>query len=107
VLSHHTQFLVAFTTNIAESNFRYTQVINRVAVAATASPAAARNTLRRVRVVGGLIMSISKVKALRASAEAVVFAKDVKHNVVHNCLCQPTSAENQAYDIRLEHDTSY
>jgi hypothetical protein len=34
-------------------------------------------------------MSISKVKALRASAEAEAFAKDVKHNVVHNCLCQP------------------
>jgi len=34
-------------------------------------------------------MSISKVKALRAGAEAVVFAKDAKHNVDHNCLCQP------------------
>jgi len=31
-------------------------------------------------------MSISKVKALRAGAEAVVFAKDAKHNVDHNCL---------------------
>jgi len=32
-------------------------------------------------------MSISKVKALRASAEAVVFAKDVKYDVNRNCLC--------------------
>jgi hypothetical protein len=31
-------------------------------------------------------MSISKVKALRASAEAEVFAQDVKHNVDHNYL---------------------
>jgi hypothetical protein len=31
-------------------------------------------------------MSISKVKALRSGAEAVVLAKDAKHNVNHNCL---------------------
>jgi hypothetical protein len=61
-------------------------MIKRVAVAATASPAPARNTLRRVRV-GGLIMSISKAKAPRGSAEAVVF--NVRYNVDHNCLCQP------------------
>jgi hypothetical protein len=30
VPSRHTQFLVAFTTSIAESNFRYTQVSNIV-----------------------------------------------------------------------------
>jgi hypothetical protein len=34
-------------------------VSNDVPIAATASPVPARNTLRRVRVVGGLIMSIS------------------------------------------------
>jgi len=29
VLSRHTQFSVAFTTNIAESNFRHTQPLSR------------------------------------------------------------------------------
>jgi hypothetical protein len=28
VPSRHTQFSVAFTTNIAESNFQYTQLLN-------------------------------------------------------------------------------
>ena len=41
-----------------------------VAVAAMARPTPARNTLRRVRAVGGFIMSISMLTALRASSEA-------------------------------------
>jgi len=32
------------------------------------------------------------LKALRASAEAAVLTKDVKHNVDHNCFCQPILA---------------
>jgi hypothetical protein len=60
-----------------------------VAVAAIAKPTPARNTLRRVRIVGGLIMSISRLKALGASAEAVALPKDVKHNVVRNCVLVP------------------
>src|SRR5260370_11423501 len=52
-----------------------------VAVAATASSAPARHTLRRVRIVGGLVMSISRLKALRASAEAVAFVKIDKNTM--------------------------
>jgi len=52
-------------------------------------------------------MSISKVKALRASAEAVVFANDVKHNVDRNCLCQPVWQKVKPQPLGLEHDTSH
>jgi len=63
-------------------------VSNGVPIVATASPAPARNTLRRVRVVGGLIMSISRVKALRATAEAVVLC--VNTQCRSQSSCQPT-----------------
>jgi hypothetical protein len=63
-------------------------VSNGVPIAATASPVPARNTPRRVRIVGGLIMSTSRLKGLRASAEAVTSARDVKDNVDYNRLCQ-------------------
>jgi hypothetical protein len=36
------------------------------------------------------------LKALRASAEAAVLAK---HDVDHNCLCQPILAKSQASTI--------
>jgi hypothetical protein len=39
------------------------------------------------------------LKALRASAEAAVLTKDGKHNVDHNCLCQPILTEGQASTI--------
>jgi hypothetical protein len=39
------------------------------------------------------------LKALRASAEAAVLAKDIKHDVDHNCLCQPILAKGQAFTI--------
>jgi hypothetical protein len=45
-------------------------------------------------------MSISRVTALRASAEAVALAKDTQHNVDRNRLCQPTSAEAEVEVIQ-------
>jgi len=43
------------------------------------------------------------LKPLRASAEAAVLAKDAKHNVDHNCLCQSVLAilaKGQAFTIK-------
>jgi hypothetical protein len=39
------------------------------------------------------------LKALRASAEVAVLAKDVKQNVDHNRLGQPILAKGQAFTI--------
>src|SRR5260370_28238728 len=64
-----------------------------------ARPTPARNTLRRVRLVGGLIISLSKVKALRASAEAVVLAKDAETQ----CRSQLSLSTRFRQKVRLLH----
>jgi len=68
--------------------------VNAAAVAATAGAASSRNMLRTLGIVGGLDHVDLQVKALRPSAETVVFAKVTNTMSITIVFCQPLALTN-------------